>query len=139
LVLGLGMAVTVAPLTTVVMSSADKDHSGAASGINNAVARLAGVLAIAVFGIVMVKIFAAHLDRRLPSLSLTPETAQEIRSQEIELAGMELPKNLDVSTSTAVRNDVSEAFLAGFRVVLFSCAGLAMGSAGVASVLVSKK
>jgi len=139
LVLGLGMAVTVAPLTTVVMSSVDKDHSGAASGINNAVARLAGVLAIAVFGIVMVKIFVAHLDRRLPSLSLAPETAQEIRSKEIELAGMELPKNLDASTSAAVTNDVSEAFLAGFRVVLFSCAGLAMGSAGVASVLVSKK
>jgi EmrB/QacA subfamily drug resistance transporter len=139
LVLGLGMAVTVAPLTTVVMSSVDKDHSGAASGINNAVARLAGVLAIAVFGIVMVKIFVAHLDRRLPSLSLAPETAQEIRSKEIELAGMELPNNLDASTSAAVRNDVSDAFLAGFRVVLFSCAGLAMGSAGVASVLVSKK
>jgi hypothetical protein len=139
LVLGLGMAVTVAPLTTVVMSSVDKDHSGAASGINNAVARLAGVLAIAVFGIVMVKIFVAHLDRRLPSLSLAPETAQEIRSKEIELAGMELPKNLDASASAAVTNDVSEAFLAGFRVVLFSCAGLAMGSAGVALVSVSKK
>src|SRR5246500_1017839 len=93
LVLGIGMAVTVAPLTTVVMSSVDKDHSGAASGINNAVARLAGVLAIAVFGIVMVKIFVAHLDRRLPSLSLAPETALVIRSKEIELAGMELPKN----------------------------------------------
>jgi EmrB/QacA subfamily drug resistance transporter len=139
LVLGLGMAVTVAPLTTVVMSSVDKDHSGAASGINNAVARVAVVLAIAVFGIVMVKIFATHLERRLPSLSLAPETVQEIRSKEIELAGMEQPKNLDSNTSAAVKNAVSEAFLAGFRVVLFSCAGLAMGSAGVASVLVSKK
>jgi EmrB/QacA subfamily drug resistance transporter len=139
LVLGLGMAVTVAPLTTVVMSSVDKDHSGAASGINNAMARLAGVLAIAVFGIVMVKIFAAHLDRRLPSLSLASETAQEIRSKEIELAGMESPKNLDANARSAVKNAVSEAFLGGFRVVLFSCAGLAVGSAGVASVLVSKK
>jgi EmrB/QacA subfamily drug resistance transporter len=139
LVLGLGMAVTVAPLTTVVMSSVVKDHSGAASGINNAVARVAGVLAVAVFGIVMVKIFATHLDRRLPSLSLAPETAQEIQSKEIELAGMELPKNLDANTSAAVKNAVSEAFLAGFRVVLFSCSGLAIGSAGVASALVSKK
>jgi len=86
-----------------------------------------------------VKIFVAHLDRRLPSLSLAPETAQEIRSKEIELAGMELPKNLDASTSAALKHDVSEAFLAGFRVVLFSCAGLAMASAGVASVSVSKK
>jgi hypothetical protein len=139
LMLGLGMAVTVAPLTTVVMSSLDKDHSGAASGINNAVARLAGVLAIAVFGIVMVKIFSTRLDRSLQRFSVAPEVVQQIRSKEIELAGMELPKNLDANTSVAIKNDVSEAFLAGFRVVLFSCAGLATGSAGIAWVLVRKK
>jgi EmrB/QacA subfamily drug resistance transporter len=139
LVLGLGMAVTVAPLTTVVMSSVDKDHSGAASGINNAVARLAGLLAIAVFGIVMVKTFAAHLEQSLPRLSVPPEAIQEIRSKEIELAGMELPKNLDANARAAIKNAISDAFLAGFRGVLFSCAGLAIGSAGVASVLVSKK
>jgi hypothetical protein len=133
------MAVTVAPLTTVVMSSLDKDHSGAASGISNAVARLAGVLAIAVFGIVMVKVFSTHLDRSLQRFSVAPEVVQQIRSKEIELAGMKLPKNLDADTSVAIKNDVSEAFLAGFRVVLFSCAGLAMGSAGIAWVLVRKK
>ena len=139
LVLGLGMAVTVAPLTTVVMSSVDKDHSGAASGINNAVARVAGVLAIAVFGIVMVKTFAAHLEQSLPRLSVPPEAIQEIRSNEIALAGMELPKNLHANARAAIRSAISEAFLAGFRGVLFSCAGLAIGSAGVASLLVSKK
>lgn len=139
LMLGLGMAVTVAPLTTVVMSSADKDHSGAASGINNAVARVAAVLAIAVFGIVMVNVFSTQLDRSLQRFRVAPEVAQQIRSKEIELAGMELPKNLDANMSVAVRNGVSEAFLAGFRVVLFSCAGLAVGSAGVAWVLVREK
>ena len=139
LMLGLGMAVTVAPLTTVVMSSADKDHSGAASGINNAVARLAGVLAIAVFGIVMVKVFSTQLDRNLQRLRVAPEVAQQIRSKEIELAGMELPNSLDGDGKAFAKKAVSEAFLAGFRAVLFSCAGLAMGSAGVASVLVRKK
>src|SRR6202043_2412735 len=73
LVLGLGMAVTVAPLTTVVMSSVDPDHVGAASGINNAVARVAGVLAIAVLGIVMVKAFGIYLDQSLAKLSLPPD------------------------------------------------------------------
>ena len=62
IVLGFGMAVTVAPLTTVVMNSVSQDRVGAASGINNAVARVAGVLAIAVFGIVMVNDFGHRLN-----------------------------------------------------------------------------
>src|SRR6202522_532509 len=65
IVLGFGMAVTVAPLTTVVMNSVNEDRVGAASGINNAVARVAGVLAIAVLGIVMVRAFASRLDHSL--------------------------------------------------------------------------
>lgn len=138
-ILGFGLAITVAPLTTVVMSSVGKDHNGAASGINNAVARLAGVLAIAVFGIVLVKAFAGHLDRTLPALALTPEAVHEIRSKEIELAGMELPKNLDESTRNKARTAVSEAFLSGFRLILFSCAALSVASAIVASRLIPRK
>jgi EmrB/QacA subfamily drug resistance transporter len=139
IVLGLGMAVTVAPLTTVVMSSVDKDLAGAASGISNAVARLAGVLAIAIFGIVMVKGFATHLDRNLARLPIPSEMVQEIRSKEIELAGMELPKNLDGSAREAARSTVSEAFLSGFRLVLLSCAGLSIGSSVVAWRFVARK
>jgi hypothetical protein len=103
------------------------------------VARLAGVLAIAVIGIVMLKIFSRDLDRSLPGVPVAAEAKQEIRSRQIELAGMELPKNLDPAGSAALKNAVSTAFLAGFRIVLFSSAALAIGSAGVASVMVSKK
>ena len=117
----------------------NKDNSGAASGINNAVARLAGVLAIAIFGIVMVKTFAVQLDRNLATLSLAPGTVAEIRSKEIELAGMELPQNLDPNATAALRHAVSEAFLAGFRLVLLSCAGLSLGSAAVAWSLIPKR
>src|SRR6202790_2676423 len=84
LVLGLGMAVTVAPLTTAVMSSVDQQHVGAASGINNAVARVAGVLAIAVFGIVMVKAFGSYLDQSLGNLSLAQDVVLDIRSRSEE-------------------------------------------------------
>jgi EmrB/QacA subfamily drug resistance transporter len=131
-VLGLGMAITVAPLTTVVMASVDRDHTGTASGINNAVARLAGVLAIAVLGIVMVQVFSTHLNRSLATLPLNSETVREIRSKEIELAGMDLPKNLDANASAALRDAISQAFLFGFRLILFSCAGLSIASAAVA-------
>jgi len=138
LVLGLGLAIAVAPLTTVVMASVDKDHTGTASGINNAVARLAGVLAIAVLGIVMVKSFSNRLDRSLANLCLDSEAISEIRSKEIELAGMDLPKNLDANARAAVQTAISEAFLSGFRLVLFSCAGLSMVSAFVAWGLIPK-
>jgi EmrB/QacA subfamily drug resistance transporter len=138
-VLGLGMAITVAPLTTVVMGSVDGNHAGAASGINNAVARVAGVLAIAVFGIVMVKVFAVTLDRDLASFSLPAETVREIRSKEIELAGMELPGDLEANARAQVRGAVSQAFLSGFRVVLFCCSGLSIVSAFTAWRLAPKK
>jgi predicted MFS family arabinose efflux permease len=132
LVLGLGMAVTVAPLTTVVMSSVDPDHVGAASGINNAVARVAGVLAIAVLGIVMVKAFGSELDQSLAKLSLPPEVIENIRSREIELAGLQPPSGLDPGAAEELRRAIAKAFVSGFRLVQFLCAGLSISSAIVA-------
>ncbi|MDB5058746.1 MAG: family efflux transporter permease subunit, partial [Chloroflexi bacterium] len=72
LVLGLGMAVTVAPLTTAVMGAVDPRHSGVASGVNNAVSRAAGLLAIAVLGIVVANYFSSGLDHRLNAIQLAP-------------------------------------------------------------------
>ena len=137
LVLGLGMAVTVAPLTTVVMSSVHQDHVGTASGINNAVARVAGVLAIAVLGIVMVKAFGSHLDQTLASLSLPPEIARSIRSKQIDLAGLQLPQGLDAHTAETLRRAIAGAFLASFRLVMFLCATLSTVSAIVAWRLIA--
>jgi MFS family permease len=131
-VLGFGMAITVAPLTTVVMNSVHQEHVGAASGINNAVARVAGVLAIAVFGIVMVKAFGAHLDQSLAKLPVSPDVVQKIRSKEIDLVGIEMPQGLDTKTTAAIRGAISDAFLWGFRLVLFACGGLSIASAFVA-------
>lgn len=128
-VLGTGMAITVAPLTTVVMTAVDESHVGVASGVNNAVARVAGVLAIAVFGIVMVKAFGARLDESLAKVTVTPSIAQQIRSQEIVLAALEPPRGLDATAAAAIQRAISGAFLWGFRLVLFSCAGLSTGSA----------
>jgi EmrB/QacA subfamily drug resistance transporter len=137
LVLGFGMAVTVAPLTTVVMSSVGTDHVGAASGINNAVARVAGVLAIAVFGLVMVTTFRSHLERSLTAVPLSYDVVQYIRAKEIELANIQLPPGLDSYATSAVRRAISAAFLASVRLVLLCCAALAAASAIVASLLIS--
>ena len=132
LVLGLGMAIVVAPLTTVVMSSVDQQHAGTASGINNAVARVAGVLAIAVFGYVMVKVFDTRLETNLGNLNISPNIIQEIRSREMELAALQPPQGLDANAVMTIRGAISESFISGFRVVLFCCAALSMASALVA-------
>jgi predicted MFS family arabinose efflux permease len=137
-VLGFGMAVTVAPLTTVVMNSVSQDRVGTASGINNAVARVAGVLAIAVLGIVMVSAFGSRLHRSLTQLSLPPAVLQEVRANQIKLAGLQVPAGLDPHTKTAVEESIEEAFIFGFRIVMFICACLAVASAGAAWLMIPK-
>jgi hypothetical protein len=138
LVLGVGMSVTVAPLTTDVMNSVGQDRVGTASGINNAVARVAGVLAIAVFGIVMVYAFRARLDRSFASLSLPSELLRQIQAQETRLAGLQVPVNVDANTRAAIQDAIRQAFVFGFRIVMAICAGLAMASAAVAWVMIPK-
>jgi EmrB/QacA subfamily drug resistance transporter len=134
--LGFGMAITVAPLTTVVMDSVGPDRVGAASGINNAVARVAGVLAIAVLGIVMVQTFSYRLNHRLASVSLPPSVVQNIKGQEIRLADFRLPDGVDDIARAEIKDFVEEAFVFGFRVVTFICAGLSIASAGVAAITI---
>jgi EmrB/QacA subfamily drug resistance transporter len=129
LTLGFGMAVTVAPLTTDVMNSVEQDRVGTASGINNAVARVAGVLGIAVLGIVMVWAFRAHLDRTLDQLSLPSGAVGEIQSQETQLAGLQPPASLGEPTRAAVRDLIRHGFVFGFRIVMMICACLALASA----------
>jgi EmrB/QacA subfamily drug resistance transporter len=134
IVLGFGMAVTVAPLTTVVMSSVDQDHAGSASGINNAVARIASVLAIAVFGVVMVTAFDIRLTHELANLGLPADVLREIQSTVTRLAGLEVPSNLDAKTATAIRSTINHAFICGFRLIMLICAGLAAASSAVAGL-----
>lgn len=131
LLLGFGLAVTVAPLTTVVMSSADQDRVGTASGINNAVARVAGVLAIAVLGVVMVRAFSYRLDLLLARIGLPSEVLREIHANAVKLAGLDLPANLDPGMRDRVRESVAAAFVFGFRIIMLICAGLAAGSGAI--------
>jgi hypothetical protein len=118
------------------MDSTDRDHAGAASGINNAVARVAGVLAIAAFGPVMVSAFSSHLNHGLADLSLSTRILHAIQSDEVRLAGMQLPTGLNSATAAEIRALVSRAFVFSFRLVMLVCAGLAMTSAAFAWLMI---
>ncbi len=135
-ILGFGMTVTVAPLTTVVMNSVAEDRVGTASGINNAVARVAGVLAIAVLGIVMVKAFSFRLEQSLAALSLPLYALQQLKANEIKLAGLQLPAGLGPSALTVIKESVRLAFVYGFRIVALICVGLSLASTAVAWLMI---
>jgi EmrB/QacA subfamily drug resistance transporter len=138
LVLGLGMAVSVAPLTTIVMSAVDQNRAGTASGINNAVARVAGLLSIATLGIVMVSAFSSHLHKSLGSLGLPVEITRELRSSEIKLAGVTVPVGVDSSTAAEITTEIDRSFVYGFRVVMLICAALSIVSALFAFWLIAR-
>src|SRR5262249_7468019 len=115
IVLGFGMSVTVAPLTTTVMNSVDQDRVGTASGVNNAVARVAGVLAIAVLGTLVVYAFSLNLNRSLTALKLPLDVVNEIQENKVKLAAIQVPESLDPGTRDRLKVSISEAFLFGFR------------------------
>jgi EmrB/QacA subfamily drug resistance transporter len=139
LVLGFGMAITVAPLTTTVMNSVAAERAGAASGINNAVSRLAGVLSIAVLGIVMLTTFDRQLSSRLTALDLSPKTRQQIENERVKLAAIEIPQDVSSRLREEIRQSVDGSFVAGFRVIMFVAAGLALLSSVIAMLLIEGK
>ena len=136
IMLGLGMAITVAPLTTSVMNSVDRERMGTASGMNNAIARAASVLGIALFGIVVIVAFRARLEPALNHLSLSPADLQEIHAQENRLAGLQPPGNLDPERKAAISAFAQQGFVFGFRIVMMICAGLSVASAAIAFLMV---
>jgi EmrB/QacA subfamily drug resistance transporter len=135
-VLGVGMAVSVAPLTTTVMSSVNANRAGIASGINNAVSRTAGLLAVAVLGIVMLHTFNSDLDRRLQALRITPEVKLAIDEQRTKLAAAEIPNNIEPELGQELKQAIGDAFVAGYRRVMAVAIVLALLSAFSAWLLI---
>jgi MFS family permease len=136
-VLGLGMAISVAPLTTAVMNAVSGEHVGIASGINNAVSRAAGLLAIAVLGIVMLHAFNRSFDDRLSNLPLPQSIKQSLNDGRINLAAEKIPEQIAPALRGKVRQAINESFVDGFRRVMLIGAGLALASAIVSLLLIT--
>lgn len=119
-VLGLGMGFTVAPLTSAVMGSVDDHHAGVASGVNNAVSRAAGLLAIAALGVVLRSRFDSALDADLTQRNLPADLLAKVAAERGKLAAAEVE---------GLHDAFARAFVAGFRTTMITCAVLAALSA----------
>jgi len=136
-VLGLGMAVSVAPLTTTVMSAAGSQHAGTASGINNAVSRIAGMLAIALLGALVVGVFGAAVDRRLAELRVPPEIRRALKAEVPKFAEAKVPAQIEGEQRRTLEKVLDESFVRSFRVAMLVAAGLALASALCAGLMLS--
>jgi EmrB/QacA subfamily drug resistance transporter len=134
IVLGLGMTVTVAPLTTAVMGALEEHYAGTASGINNAVSRIAGLLAIAVLGAIAVGAFGAALDARLAERQTAPEIRAALHAEVPKLAEAKPPERVTGAERAALEQALSDSVLWSFRLVMLISAGLALLS-GVCAAL----
>lgn len=129
-VVGLGMTVSVAPLTTTVMNSVPEAKSGVASGINNAMSRLAGLLAVAVFGAMLVTVFNHRLDEALQRMEVKPEVRAQVDADRRQLAAMK-------SSDPPVQRAVAGSFVSGYRFVIWIASGLAALSGAAAWLVIA--
>ena len=138
-VMGFGMSLVIAPLTTTAMNSVEGRHSGLASGVNNAVSRTASLLAIAVMGVFVFATFSATLDSHLANLNLSQETQAAMEEQKANLGAAQPPEGVDGETAAAIERAVDESFVGAFRVAMYIAAGLAVASALAAAILIEGK
>jgi len=124
LVLGFGMSVTVAPLTATVMGSVSDHFSGTASGVNNAMSRISGVFANAIFGALAVLFFAGALQNRVQSLPLNAGQKQAIISQVNNLGNARVPANIIENNKAPVQEAYHQSFIAAYARIMRISAGL---------------
>jgi MFS family permease len=131
--LGVGMGITVAPLTTAVLGAVAREHAGIASGINNAVSRTAGVLSIALVGALALFLFATAVDTRTAPINLSAPARKALAAEANRLGEASVPSRVSPAEVGPVQTAIKLAFVDTFRVVMFACATLAWVSALLAA------
>jgi EmrB/QacA subfamily drug resistance transporter len=124
LVFALGLASTVAPLTATVLADADEQNAGIASGVNNAVARVASLLAVAALGAVVSASFTSSIDAALGSRHLSPDSAAVVKEAKRQTLATADTAGLPPSEATAVSAAVTNASVDAFHLGMGLSAGL---------------
>lgn len=124
LVLGLGMSFTVAPLTTTVMGSVSTHFSGTASGINNAMTRIASVFANAIFGALAVLLFSGALNMQVKTLSLNIKDKQAVIAQAGNLGNAKVPGQINNHNKAIIERFYHQSFISAYAKIMRISAAL---------------
>lgn len=139
IVFGVGLGITVAPLTTVALGSVPTNLSGLASGVSNAAARIASMLAVAILGALMVFQFSLSLEAETKNLPLSPQNRAQLQEEKLNLGGAQPPANLAPDMRLQVENGIGKAFVDAFRLMMGLCGVLALISAAVAFATITNQ
>ena len=138
LLVGVGMGVTVAPLTTSALGSVPQHNSGVASSVNNLASRAAGVFAVALMGGIGLVTFTGALTADVDALSLPDDARQTIIATSGDLAETTVPDDLSAPQTEAVETTIRWAFVDMFRLLMRIAAGMCWISAALAALLVDE-
>jgi EmrB/QacA subfamily drug resistance transporter len=132
LVFSTGLSLTVAPLTATVLADADESNAGIASGVNNAIARVAGLLAVAAIGAAVSAQFSSALDDRLGGQPLSPVAQAAVEQARKETLARLDPASVSAEVASAVQAASVHAFRVGIGVstALVALGGV-LGLAGI--------
>jgi EmrB/QacA subfamily drug resistance transporter len=137
--MGLGVAISFAPLNTTVMSSVDRKDAGTASGVNKAVARLSGMLSVALLGALAISLFGHELLQMMQQNNIPEGIQQKMMSQKADLATVSIPESATPAIKTILEQNIQKSFLSSFQMVMYTSAGLILMGAVSAASLVTYK
>jgi hypothetical protein len=121
-VFGVGLAMTVAPLTAAILGDVDPKNAGIASAVNNAVARVAGLVAVAAIGALVAAQFGSVMDRRVTTQSANPVVIDALNKAKTRPLDISVPADLESDDN--FKSALREASVSAFRSGITASAGL---------------
>ncbi len=137
--MGLGVAISFAPLNTTVMSSVDRSDAGTASGVNKAITRLSGMLSVALLGALAISFFGQQLGKNMQHEGISKQVQQQMLSKKTNLANIKIPDGVSGDTKQKLHQTVKASFLKSFSIIMFISAGLMVAGALFSGLMIDYK